>query len=159
MTQSSIKTGFSFGITSGTITTLGLIIGLHSGIGSKIAIIGGILTIAIADAFSDALGIHITEEAKKTSSSKDIWQATIATFLSKAVFASTFILPTVLFEISTAITISIIWGLLLIGVFSYYIGKERENRPWHAVSEHLLIAVVVIITTHFIGDFIKNAFE
>ena len=60
----SIKTGFSFGLTSGIITTLGLIVGLNSGTGSKLVVLGGILTIAIADAFSDALGIHISEESE-----------------------------------------------------------------------------------------------
>ncbi len=56
----SLKIGFSFGLASGIITTLGLIVGLHSGTHSKKVVIGGILTIAIADAFSDALGIHLS---------------------------------------------------------------------------------------------------
>ena len=59
----SIKTGITFGITSGAITTLGLMIGLYSGTNSRGVVIGGILTIAIADSLSDALGIHISEEA------------------------------------------------------------------------------------------------
>ncbi|HID20408.1 MAG TPA: hypothetical protein EYP28_05685, partial [Methanophagales archaeon] len=59
----SLKIGFSFGLTSAIITTLGLMVGLHSGTHSKLVVIGGVLTIAIADAFSDALGIHISEES------------------------------------------------------------------------------------------------
>ena len=59
----SLKVGFSFGLTSGIITTLGLMVGLNYGTSSKLAVIGGILTIAIADASSDALGIHISEES------------------------------------------------------------------------------------------------
>ena len=43
-------TGLSFGTTSGVITTLGLIVGLHSGTHSALAVIGGIITIAIAPA-------------------------------------------------------------------------------------------------------------
>ena len=64
--KKSLKTGISFGLTSGTITTLGLMIGLNSGTNSRGIVIGGILTIAIADSFSDALGIHISEEADHT---------------------------------------------------------------------------------------------
>jgi len=64
--KKSLKTGISFGLTSGTITTLGLMIGLNSGTNSRGIIIGGILTIAIADSLSDALGIHISEEADHT---------------------------------------------------------------------------------------------
>lgn len=59
----SIRKGLGFSLTSGIITTLGLIIGLNAGTGSKIVIIGGILTIAIADALSDSLGVHMSEES------------------------------------------------------------------------------------------------
>jgi len=38
--KQTLKTGLSFGLTSGTITTLGLMVGLHSGTGSKLVIIG-----------------------------------------------------------------------------------------------------------------------
>jgi len=68
----SILTGLCFGLTSAVITTLGLIVGLHSFSGSKLVVIGGVLTIAIADAFSDALGIHVSEEAENTHTSKEI---------------------------------------------------------------------------------------
>ena len=66
--KDSLRTGISFGLTSGIITTLGLMVGLHSGTHSRVIVIGGILTIAIADAFSDALGIHISEESKNVHS-------------------------------------------------------------------------------------------
>ena len=88
----SIKVGFSFGITSGIITTLGLMVGLYSGTGSKLVVIGGILMIAIADAFSDALGIHVSEESEGKHSQKEIWESTLSTFLFKFIFASIFII-------------------------------------------------------------------
>lgn len=46
----SFKVGFCFGITSGIITTLGLMVGLNSGTNSQLVVIGSILIIAIADA-------------------------------------------------------------------------------------------------------------
>ena len=104
----SLKTGFSFGLTSGIITTLGLMVGLHSGTHSELVIIGGILTIAIADAFSDALGIHVSEESENKHTPKEIWESTISTFLSKFVFALSFIVPFLLFQVSTAIIVNII---------------------------------------------------
>ena len=77
----SIRKGVGFGLTSGIITTLGLIVGLNAGTHSKIVVIAGILTIAIADAFSDSMGIHISEESgHKNKSSKEIWESTISTF-------------------------------------------------------------------------------
>ena len=155
----SLKTGFSFGLTSGIITTLGLMVGLHSGTHSKLVVVGGILTIAIADALSDALGIHISEEAKNKHTAREIWEATIATFLSKFIFALTFIIPILLFQLSTAIVISVIWGLSLLGIFSFQIAKDQKTNPWKVVIEHLVIALIVIIITHHVGGWVGSTFS
>ncbi len=149
--RTSIKKGFSFGLTSGVITTLGLIVGLNSGTHSKLVIIGGIFVIAIADAFSDALGVHISEESENKHTCREIWEATVATFLSKFAFALTFIVPILLLELSAAIAASIVWGLSLIAVFSYYMAKEQGARPLRVVSEHVIIAIIVIIAANYVG--------
>jgi len=155
----SLKKGFSFGLTSGIITTLGLMVGLHSGTHSKLVVLGGILTIAIADAFSDALGIHISEESENKHSQKEIWESTMATFLSKFVFSLTFIIPLLLFQLSTAIIISVIWGLSLLSIFSFYIGQEQKIKTWLVIIEHLIIALVVIVITHYLGHWIGSTFS
>lgn len=154
----SLKTGFSFGSSSGIITTLGLMVGLHAGTQSKLAVMGGILTIAIADAFSDALGIHISEEAENKHTTKEIWESTAATFLSKFVFAITFLVPVLGLELPTAIVVSVAWGLSLLGLFSFYIAKAQNAKPWRIIAEHLIIAWVVIAITHYVGVWIKSEF-
>jgi vacuolar iron transporter family protein len=159
MTRSSIKTGFSFGLTSGVITTLGLIVGLYSGTDSKIAVIGGILTIAIADSFSDALGIHISQESQEEASNKDIWLSTFSTFFSKLVFASSFIIPFLFFDLFQAVVISIVWGLLVLSLFSVFIAKQREKDVLKVVAEHLVIGLVVILITYLLGDWIAVYFQ
>jgi VIT1/CCC1 family predicted Fe2+/Mn2+ transporter len=154
----STKIGLCFGLTSAIITTLGLMVGLHSGTHSKLIVLGGILTIAIADAFSDALGIHVSEEAENVHTKKEIWLSTISTFSAKFLFALTFVIPILLFELSTAIVISVIWGLFMLGVLSLTISKEKKENPWESVSEHLIIALVVIVITHYVGDLISSLF-
>ncbi|MDI9618782.1 hypothetical protein [Methanothermobacter sp.] len=124
----SLKTGFSFGLTSAIITTLGLMVGLHSGTHSRLGVIGGVLTIAIADAFSDAMGIHIAEESENRHSEVEVWESTIATFISKFVFAITFLLPVLLLDLTVAIAVSVIWGLLLLGILSVHIAGS-QNAP------------------------------
>jgi len=155
----SIKTGFSFGLTSGIITTLGLMVGLHSGTGLKLVVIGGVATIAIADAFSDALGIHMSEEAEHKHSAREIWEATISTFIFKFLFTVTFIIPLLIFTLSTATIVSIVWGLSLLSIFSFSMARRQETNPWKAVAEHLAIALVVITLTHYIGDWISTLFQ
>lgn len=159
MMKHSLKTGLSFGLTSGIITTLGLMVGLNSSTHSDLVVIGGILTIAIADGFSDALGIHISEESENKHTTKEIWESTIYTFLFKFIFALTFIIPILLFQLSTAIIISIIWGLSLLGIFSFYIAKEQKVKPWMNVIEHLVIASIVIFITHYVGDWVGSTFS
>jgi VIT1/CCC1 family predicted Fe2+/Mn2+ transporter len=155
----SLKTGFSFGLTSGIITTLGLMVGLHSGTHSKLVVIGGILIIAIADAFSDALGIHISEESENKHTTREIWESTISTFLSKFVFALTFIIPLLSFQLSTAIIVSVIWGLSLLSILSFYIAKEQKAKPWRVIIEHLVIVLVVIVISHHVGDWTRSTFS
>jgi len=153
-----ISTGISFGLTSGIITTLGLIVGLHAGTHSKISVIGGILTIAIADAFSDALGIHISQESRHSLSAKEIWIATVTTWLTKFFFAITFLIPVIIFELNLAIYISVVWGFLILGIESYIIGKKESINPLSVVAEHLGIALIVIITTNYLGGIISKTF-
>lgn len=154
----SLKTGFSFGLTSGIITTLGLMVGLNSSTHSRIAVIGGILTIAIADSLSDALGIHISEESENKHTSREIWESTLSTFLSKFFFALTFAIPVLVLKLDTAIFVSIAWGLSLLGLFSFYIAREQKANPWKVVSEHILISLIVIFAANYAGEMIHSAF-
>lgn len=155
---SSIKTGISFGLTSATITTLGLMIGLNSGTHSRLVVLGGILTIAVADAFSDALGIHISEESENQHTDKEIWLSTVFTFLAKFFFALTFVVPVLILPLPAAIVVSVIWGLLVLSLLSLYLAKIQKEKPIKVVGEHLLIAVIVIFLTNYLGGLISRIF-
>jgi len=158
MVKKEINPGFSFGLTSGVITTLGLMIGLYSGTNSKLVVIGGVLTIAFADAFSDSLGIHISKESEKRITRKKVWAVTISSFTTKLIIALTFIIPILLFKLSLAVLISIIWGLLLINILSYKIAKSRKHNPLKVMGEHMFITIVVIILSNLIGRFVATFF-
>jgi VIT1/CCC1 family predicted Fe2+/Mn2+ transporter len=158
MLNHSIKTGVCFGLTSGVITTLGLMVGLNAGTHSKQAVLGGILTIAVADAFSDALGIHIAEESENTHSHWEVWQSTIATFASKFLFALTFAVPVLMLDLSMAVAVSVVYGLSILGALSYYLAREQGNIPAKVVAEHLGIALLVIVATHTVGQWIGARF-
>jgi len=157
--REALKTGISFGLTSGVITTLGLMVGLHSGTHSKLVVLGGILMIAIADAFSDALGIHVSEESENIHTRRQIWASTVSTFLSKFMFALTFVIPVVLFQLSIAILVSVLWGLGVLAILSYKIAMSQGTKPLRVIAEHVLIALAVIVITHFVGDWISVTFK
>jgi VIT1/CCC1 family predicted Fe2+/Mn2+ transporter len=129
-------------------------VGLNSGTHSRPVVLGGILTIAIADAFSDAIGIHVSEESKQGQSEEHVWVATLSTFLSKFLFALTFVVPILLFELYTAILVSVAWGFSILAILSYKIASYQGAKPWKVVAEHLFIALVVITITNFVGNWI-----
>ncbi len=157
--DSALRKGISFGLTSAVITTLGLMVGLHSGTHSRVVVLGGILTIAIADAFSDSLGIHVSEEADHTRTTRQVWAATLATFLAKFLFGMSFAVPVLLLPLTSAIVASLIWGMLILALLSYYIAKAQNEPPWQIIGEHVGIAAVVIGVTHWVGHWIATLAE
>ena len=106
----SVRVGISFGLTSGIITTLGLLVGLSAGTSSRLAVLGGIFTIAFADSLSDALGIHVSEESEGVHTQREIWAATVATFVAKLLTSATFAIPLMLLDLEVAVVVAIVWA-------------------------------------------------
>ena len=154
--KKSIKRGFGFGITSGIITTLGLMIGLYAITNSRLAVLGGIITIAIADALSDALGIHVSEEYAGASK-KQVWHSTFSTFGFKFLTAIVFIIPVLLMSLKQAVLMNIRIGIILLAISSLMIAKNKKQKwPVKIFIEHLSIAILVILVTYFLGIWISN---
>lgn len=152
------RTGLFFGATSGVITTIGLITGLNAGTRSVAAVLGGIFVIAVADAMSDALGIHLAEEANPDATAHHIWSATISTFLNKFIFALSFAVPLLLLPLDQAVIASLVWGMLVIIVLSYFLARAQNASPVMIIAEHLTIAVLVVVFSHLIGVWVRNTF-
>ena len=152
------RTGLFFGATSGVITTIGLFVGLYSVTNSMTADIGGILVIAVADSMSDALGIHLAEEADPDTDHSHVWSATITTFLAKFLFAISFVIPLLLLPLGPAVVASVLWGMLVIIVLSYFLARSQDESPFSIIAEHVGIAIVVVVCSHFIGVWVARTF-
>ena len=79
--------------------------------GLRAIVLGGIVTIAIADAMSDALGIHIAEESKNHGNTNEIWESTLATFAAKFVIAATFAVPVLFMPLDLAVAASLVGNM------------------------------------------------
>lgn len=152
------RTGIFFGTTSGVITTLGLIAGLNAGTKSVVAVLGGILVVAVADAMSDALGIHIAQEADPDSTEEHIWAATFWTFITKLIVALSFALPLLWLPLQLAVVVAVSWGLLVITLLSAVLARMQRIAALPIITEHLLIAIVVVTISHYIGVWVNSAF-
>lgn len=156
--DSSIKAGLSFGLTSAIITTLGLMIGLDSATNSVMVVIGGIITISVADGLSDSLGMHISAESNKKNSKSSLLKIALATFFTKLIFGLSFLIPIFLFGLRTAIIVNIFYGLFLLTILSYKIAKYNKEKPVHTIIEHLAIAIGVLIVSNYIGSTVAMIF-
>ncbi len=143
------------GATAAIITSMGLIAGLTQGENAKASIITGLLIVAIADNISDSFSIHIYKESEGATS-KDVRSTTFGNFTSRLILALTFILMVLFLPPLTALIVSSVWGLLLLGILSYLIAKDREAKPIIMVARHLLIALLVLAGSKFLGNLILN---
>jgi len=73
--------------------------------------------------------------------------------------ALTFLVPVLLFDLPTAIIVSIAWGLAVLTLLSHRLAVRQAVPPWKVIGEHLLIAGVVIALTHLLGDWVAVTFR
>ena len=137
---------------------MGLVVGLSVGTQSRIAVIGGIVTIAIADSLSDALGIHISEEAESVHSSIEVWMATGVTFITKFAVASSFLVPVLLLELEDAVWFSVAWGIASVAALSWYIARRQKTSRAAVLAEHVGVAVLVVIVSALVGRWVSTTF-
>jgi len=138
-----------------------MIVGLNSATSSKLAVVAGIIIMAIADGLADAMGLHLAEESeiengKAKHTSKEVWLTTIFTFLSVSGFCLTFAIPILLFPLKIAVFLAIAWGMLLLVFLNFYIAKIKGERAVKLIFQHILIAVFVIIVSYGVGNLIKK---
>ena len=105
---------------------------------------------------SDALGIHIAEEADPGTTAQHVWSATISTLVTKFVFAISFAVPLLLLPLRTAVIASVVWGMIVITVLSYFLAKSTHERPLPIIAEHLGIAFLVVLLSHLIGAWVST---
>ena len=154
-----LMTGMCFGVTTAVITSLGMIVGMHAATSSKLAVLAGIVVMAVADGLSDAIGLHTAEEAevengRRKHTPREIWLTTLFAFLSVFGFTLTFAIPILLFPLETAVFLAIAWGMLLLILLNFCIAKIRKENPLKIISEHVLLAIFVVIVSNLVGNLI-----
>ncbi len=152
------QTKFSFGATSAIITNLGIITGLDTLTHPKLSIITSILLVALADNIADSFGIHIYQESECIDN-KEIWFSTLSNFFTRILISVTFIILVVALPINLAVPCSICWGLALLAIMSYAIAKDRKANPYSEIFKHIIVAIFVITSSHFIGRYVINKFK
>ena len=144
---------FSFGATSSTVTSLGIIFGLLTSGNPQASVIGSLLVIAVADNIADSLGIHIYREstATKLENTKIF---TISNFATRFGITLTFVALFVFLPIDYAAVSCAVIGFGVLIFLSYLIGVQRKTSTLKEVAVHVGIAIPVIIISRLLGQMI-----
>jgi VIT1/CCC1 family predicted Fe2+/Mn2+ transporter len=148
---------YIFGSAAAIITNTSLIVGLGSARAGKGPILGSLLTIALADNISDTLGMHLYKETERGGERLSVFP-TALNFFSRLLVSSSFIAIVLVFSISQAIPVATVWGLLLLTLLSYIITKSNNANSMPEIAKHVLVAVVVIVLSRWVGHLIAEHF-
>jgi vacuolar iron transporter family protein len=150
-------TNYVMGSTAAIVTDIGLIVGLGSAQASKGAILAGLLTIALADNISDSLAVHLYKESQGSGRRLSLL-ATALNFLARLLVSFSFIAIVLVSSPSQAVAGAIIWGLVLLALFSYLITKRNKANSLRGIVEHVFVAIIVIALSRFMGYLIAKYF-
>ena len=148
---------YIFGSTAAIITNISIIVGLGSARASKGPILASLLTIALADNISDSLGIHLYKETEGLGQRLSLL-STALNFFSRLLVSLSFIGIVVYLSMSQAIVVAIVWGLLLLVLLSFLITRSNKENSILEIVKHVLVAIVVIVLSRWVGGLITANF-
>ncbi|MCD6576137.1 MAG: hypothetical protein J7K73_03180 [Nanoarchaeota archaeon] len=149
--------GASFGITSGVITILGVLIGLAA-TGNKIFTEIGIIIVGIADALSDAAGMYVSEESEYVHTGKEVLKTAFFTFVGKILTLIVLIIPLAILDLFPAVLVSLVIGVVIMVRLGYVVAKgNKKLKTWRTIAKYVSLVLVVSFVSYFIGYF-ANAY-
>ncbi len=148
---------FTFGATSSTVTSLGIVFGLLTSGNPRAGVIGALLVIAVADNIADSLGIHIYREST-TTTKENTRMFTISNFITRFGITLTFVAFFALLPVDFAVISCTVLGVAILVFLSYLIGVQHKTSTLREVGIHLGIAIPVIVISHFLGQAIFTFF-
>ncbi len=148
---------FSFGATSSTVTSLGIVFGLLTSGNPNASVIGSLLVIAVADNIADSLGFHIYREST-VCSQESTHLFTVSNFLTRFGITLTFVAGFIFLPLWIAAAFCTIVGLGVLVFLSYLIGIKRKTSIMKEITIHVGVAVPVIVISYLLGQLIFRFF-
>ncbi|MFC1640973.1 CYTH domain-containing protein [Patescibacteria group bacterium] len=134
----------TFGITSGILTTVGVLVGMCAATPERIAIVAAIVAIAVADSFSDAFGIYMCKMSDRGNNRKAALRYAAGTFAGKCFFPLTFVVPILYLPIKIGIGIDLAWGGTVLALLSAEQAIVAQKSIGKTVGQNMGLAVLII---------------
>ena len=143
----------SFGGTAAIVTSMALITGLDAVGTAKSTLISALLIAALADNLTDSLSIHIYQESVRLDE-REAFIGTLTNFITRLLGSLSFVFIVAVFRPDVVVLVAVVWGMLLLGVLTYLLARERNVGILSEVIKHLVVAAAAIITSKVIAYFI-----
>jgi hypothetical protein len=140
----------SFGGPAAIVTSMALIVGLGAATAGKMAIIGSLLVIGLADNLTDSLSVHIYQEAERLAHRQAL-STTAANYVARLTVTASFVLLVVLLPARTAAVAAVAWGIFLLSALSYLLARARQVSATGEIFKHAGVALAVIVMSKVIG--------
>lgn len=151
-------TRVTFGGTAAIVTSMALITGLAAANASRHSVIGALLIIAVVDNLTDSLGIHMYQESECLEK-REAFIGTLANFATRLILCLSFVLIIAVLGVQAAAGWSVLWGMALLAVLSYFVARHRSLNTASEVAKHVAIALLVIFVSKGLGLWITNHFN
>jgi hypothetical protein len=146
----------SFGGPAAIVTSMALIVGLGTATATKMAIVGSLLVIGLADNLTDSLSVHIYQEAERLAQ-RQAMSTTAANYIARMTVTASFVLLVLLLPARTATFTAVAWGIFLLSGLSYLLAKARQVSATGEIFKHAGVALGVIVMSKAIGLAIQGA--
>ncbi len=141
----------TFGITSGILTTLGVLGGVNAATESKLSVVAAIAAIAVADSASDAFGIYMAKSAERGVGSGAAIRYAVGTLAGKFFFPLTFIIPIFLLPLDAAVAVDYLWGGCALALLSFEQAIVQERSPAAHICRNLALAAAIVAFSTAVG--------
>jgi len=158
--DSDLRQGLIFGVSSGVITTSGLLAGLVQTPVSSIILIVTIVSLAISDGISESYGLFIS---KKVEEPDDKGQGPVKSFIG-LLFTKMFVVLSFLIPLLFSRKLGyyknmmwpILWGLLILTILDYYASRLRKEKMLPYLIKHYILLGITLGLNVFFGRMINK---
>ena len=146
----------AFGITSGILTTVGVLIGVDSASSSKLAVIAAVVAIGVADSCSDAFGMYNAKVSERGNSSSAALRYAMGTLLGKIIMPLTFLVPIMMLTLTKAVIVDLGWAVIALSLLSVEQAIVGEKSLIQLTGRNLGMAAVIIALSQAAGLLVRN---
>jgi predicted adenylyl cyclase CyaB len=141
----------AFGITSGILTTIGVLVGVNSATADRLAVVAAVVAIAVADSCSDAFGMYMARVSERGVAPKQALRHALGTLLGKAFLPLTFLGPLLVLPLDVAVWVDLAWGALALALLSAEQAVVEQRPVARRIARNLGLAVVIVANSILAG--------